>query len=339
MPGDRLDARAFRLVADVGGTNSRIGLCRDDALLGDTVRRYPNAGFRDFGDVIAAYRAEMPARDCGSAVISVAGPVEAGRASMTNLGWQFDEAGLSGQTGIAHVHLVNDLQAQGYAIEGLSPSDVRRIVDGAGAPVKWPVLVVGIGTGLNTTVVHDTPCGLFATASESGHVRLCSNRPELAALADATGFVSVEDAVSGRGLSRLHAALHGLPEATSPAGKEIVAAALDSDSRAAGTMRVFLELLGNYVGDLALIHLPFGGIYISGGVGRAILPLIDASGFEAAFCDKGRFQNLMRRFPVGVLLDDDAALKGAGRASLGFGQMEPARSGPSPLSGVATALR
>jgi len=321
---DGATAHALRLVADVGGTNTRVGLCRGNTLLPDTVKKYRNTGFRNFECVVAAYRADMPSIDCSSAVIAVAGPVEDGCASMTNLGWQFDEQTLLAKTGIEHVHLINDLQAQGYAIDGLSPNDIRRVIDGKGVEAKWPALVVGIGTGLNATVVYEIRSGLFATASECGHVRLSLRQSETAALADATGFVSMEDAVSGRGLSRLHAALHHLADAGCPTGTEIVTAAIGGDSLAVRTMGLFLEVLGDFIGDLALIHLPFGGIYISGGVGRAIAPLIETSGLEASFRNKGRFKNLMQRFSVDLLLDDYAALKGAGWISSSFCQRESA---------------
>lgn len=49
MTRDGLAAHALRLVSDVGGTNTRIGLCRGGVLLPDTVRRYRNAVFRSFG--------------------------------------------------------------------------------------------------------------------------------------------------------------------------------------------------------------------------------------------------------------------------------------------------
>jgi glucokinase len=69
-------------------------------------------------------------------------------------------------------------------------------------------------------------------------------------------------------------------------------------------------MLGAVAGNLALIQLPFGGVYLIGGVARAMAPWLDEFGFPAAFRDKGRFAGLMDGFGVGVVEDDFAALTG-----------------------------
>ena len=75
-------------------------------------------------------------------------------------------------------------------------------------------------------------------------------------------------------------------------------------------MRVFIRIMGTFVGNQALIQLPFGGIYLIGGVARAMAPYLEDFGFEAAFRDKGRFSEFMKSFPVSVIEDDFAALIG-----------------------------
>jgi glucokinase len=41
--------------------------------------------------------------------------------------------------------------------------------------------------------------------------------------------------------------------------------------------------MGHVIGDLALSHLPFAGIYLVGGVSRAFTPWLDEFGFAEAF--------------------------------------------------------
>jgi glucokinase len=65
------------------------------------------------------------------------------------------------------------------------------------------------------------------------------------------------------------------------------------------------------VGNLALTHLPFGGIYLCGGVARAFAPYFEPLGFEAAFSEKGRFAPFMAQFSVSLVTDDFAALTGS----------------------------
>jgi glucokinase len=59
------------------------------------------------------------------------------------------------------------------------------------------------------------------------------------------------------------------------------------------------------------VHLPFGGIYLCGGVARHFAPHLNRLGFEAAFNDKGRFAEFMHQFPVHLVDDDYAALTGS----------------------------
>ena len=62
---------------------------------------------------------------------------------------------------------------------------------------------------------------------------------------------------------------------------------------------------------MALAHLPLGGIYLVGGVARALQPYMDQHGFRTCFADKGRFSGFMAQFSISVVEDDYAALVGA----------------------------
>ncbi|MEP4112386.1 MAG: glucokinase, partial [Nitratireductor sp.] len=64
--------------------------------------------------------------------------------------------------------------------------------------------------------------------------------------------------------------------------------------------------------DLALTFLPRGGIYLTGGVTRALAPFIQGadSPFARAFLAKGRMRELMQGFALDLVVDDSAALVG-----------------------------
>ena len=125
-------------------------------------------------------------------------------------------------------------------------------------------------------------------------------------------FASVEDALSGRGLAHVYAWL--ADEAGSdarPDAAAIMQAASDgSETLATQAVSTFVTLMGRVAGDLALTHLPFGGIYLIGGVSRAMAPYLDRFGFQDSFRDKGRFADFMDKFPVAIVEDDFAALSG-----------------------------
>jgi glucokinase len=90
------------LLADIGGTNTRVALADGPAVRLESIRRYPNAEYQargqDIAHVLRDYLAATGAVVSGVCV-AAAGPVQDGVATMTNLAWVMDAAKLSGATG------------------------------------------------------------------------------------------------------------------------------------------------------------------------------------------------------------------------------------------------
>jgi glucokinase len=210
------------------------------------------------------------------------------------------------------------LQAQGHALDHLPQDHLTQVLAPLPSlPFGAAQLVIGVGTGFNAAPVHRAANGARAVvASESGHVGLPVGEKDSAGLAEFVarqhGFASVEDVLSGRGLGHIDAWLAetaGTP-GTGRDAAAIMAALAADEPRAERAAHHFVRILGAVAGDLALIHLPYGGIYLAGGVARAFAPHLDRFGFAEAFCAKGRFSDFMRQFPVAVIEDDYAALIG-----------------------------
>lgn len=306
----------YALVADTGGTNTRVALTEGTRLLPETVRRYANASHESLAAVLRAFIAENGGVDCAAAAVAVAGPVRDGVGRLTNLDWEIDELTVASATGAETVAVVNDLQAQGHALGHLAPAMLTAVIGGPDHVAGQTRLVIGIGTGFNAAPVHEGAFGRLVAPAEAGHVSLpvrSDGDLRLARfLARAHGFASVEDALSGRGLGHLYAWLAeeaGAPDRRDAA--QIMAALEDgSDPRAREAAGLFARLLGTVTGDLALTMLPYGGIYLAGGVARAFASHLGELGFDAAFRDKGRFSAFMSEFSVSVIEDDYAALHG-----------------------------
>jgi glucokinase len=303
------------LVADIGGTNTRVALADGRVLRADTVRRFRNADHPGLASVLRLYLTEAGVSAVDGACAAAAGPVKDGAATLTNLDWTIDLATLSEATGAARVALLNDLQAPGYALGHIAADKLRPLVPGP-QEAGGAMLVVNVGTGFNAAPVHDTPGGRLVAASECGHVNMPIRTEADLRLAHfverAHGFPGVEDVLSGRGLERLYqfvTAEAGAPASLSAAA---IMAAMDAgtDPLVLDTGRLFTRLLGADTGNLALIHLPFGGIYLVGGVARAFTRHFGPMGFAAAFRDKGRFAPFMDGFAVLILEDDHAPLTG-----------------------------
>jgi glucokinase len=57
--------------------------------------------------------------------------------------------------------------------------------------------------------------------------------------------------------------------------------------------------------------LATGGVYLGGGIPPRILPVLEREWFMAAFRHKGRFDDLLTKIPIHVILNPKSALLGA----------------------------
>lgn len=311
------------ILADIGGTNTRVALADGTKVRMDSIRRFPNAEYQargqDIAHVLKDYLAQTGASVSGVCV-AAAGPVQDGVATMTNLAWVMDAAKLSGATGAKKVAILNDLQAQGQALGHIPAENLRTVIPG---PVKpgAAMLVVGLGTGVNAAPVHPGAQGRVVPPSECGHVNMPVRSEEdfrllrfIEARLAAEGEVAhagVEEVLAGRGLANLHAFAAteaGRPDSLTSA--EVLAALAAGDTVAAHAARIYVHILGQTLADLALIHLPYGGIYLIGGMARAMTPSFSSFSLATQFREARRVDLLEKDFSVTVVEDDYAALTG-----------------------------
>lgn len=306
------------LVADIGGTNTRVALADGAQVRAGTIRRFANAEYPGLEPVLERYLADAGIGAVDGACVAAAGPVRDGVAVMTNLDWTITGTGLSEATGAARTAILNDLQAQGHALGHIAAPFLRPVIRGGVQPGA-AMLVVGVGTGMNAAPVHDTPLGRLVAASECGHVSMPVRTDEDFRLmrfgeshgASAHGFTGVEDVLAGRGLERVHAFVtHEAGALRETKAAEIMAALTAGDRLAQRTAQIWMRVLGQTLGNLALTHLPFGGIFLIGGVARAMTPYMAPMDLTGHFRDKGRFSAFMEGFTVTVVEDDFAALTG-----------------------------
>ncbi len=305
------------LLADIGGTNTRVALAEGRVVRPDSIRRYSNAEFPGLEPVLRRYLQEEGLTGVEGACVAAAGPVRDGVAVMTNLDWTIDTDQLRA-VGASRVAILNDLQAQGHALGHIAPQYLRSVIPGPQKP-GGAMLVAGVGTGMNAAPVHETPWGRVVAASECGHISMPVRTEEDERLArfiategpHAHGFAGVEDVLAGRGLEQVHAFVtkeRGARQDRKAA--EIMADLAAGEAAARETARLYVHLLGQELGNLALIHLPFGGLFLIGGVARAMTPYFGEMDLTRHFRDKGRFAGFMESFAVTVVEDDYAALTG-----------------------------
>ena len=311
------------ILADIGGTNTRVALADGTAVRADSVARFSNAEYKaagkDIAHILQDYLATSGARPDGVCV-AAAGPVQDGVASMTNLDWVMDGAKLTAATGARRVAILNDLQAQGHALGHIAPDHLHRLVPGPILPAA-SMLVVGLGTGVNAAPVHGQGAGRIVPPSECGHVNMPVRTEEDLRLmrfiearlvaSGETPHCGVEEVLAGRGLANLHAfAAAEAGQKTEKSSAQVLESLAAGDPVATHAARLYTTILAQVLADLALIHLPYGGIYLIGGMSRAMTPHFARFGLTETFREARRVDLLQKDFSITVVEDDFAALTG-----------------------------
>ncbi|MEA5520292.1 glucokinase [Limnoraphis robusta] len=272
------------------------------------------------------------------ACFGIAGPVVNNTCDLTNLSWFLDAKHLEQELNLSKVKLINDFAAIGYGVVGLTPEDLRILQ--AGEPdATAPIAVIGAGTGLGEGFVIPTAGAYYVFSTEGGHVdfaprselefQLLSYVREL----NNISRVSVERIVSGMGIAAIYQFMRdrnssletpemaevfktwkqemGKGEKTVDLGAEISKAAARDDYLCEQTMKLFVDAYGTEAGNMALKLLPYGGLYIAGGIAAKNLDLMEQGIFMKAFTSKGRISPLMEKVPVYIVLNPKVGLIGA----------------------------
>eukprot|EP00051_Salpingoeca_urceolata_P000438 m.34093 g.34093 ORF g.34093 m.34093 type:complete len:408 (-) comp10624_c0_seq1:44-1267(-) len=339
------------MCGDIGGTNSRFRLYRvkatdrlPDKLRGVTPpgelvceQEYKNDDFDCFEDIARKFLASDRCESVSGhlplvACFAVAGPVDSNAVAFTNRsGWTICGTELQHRLKIREVCLINDFVANGYGLLTLTPKDVEVLQD---APVRGdaPIACVGAGTGLGECFLTPSADFYEAYASEGGHCEFPPRTDEEFKLLQflkkrfgENNRVSVERIVSGMGLANVYEFLREDSKklVNQKVDKEImatpehdrggtVAKHSESDELCSRAVDIMLGAYGCEAGAAGLKWLPYGGLYIAGGIAPKNVDRIKSSGhFLEAFHDKGRVSKVLEGVKLMVVLREDIGQRGA----------------------------
>jgi len=332
----------FLLAGDIGGTKTILRLVESSDASGlSTVHEeiFNSGDFADLVPIVHKFLSATPSTIPEKACFAIAGPVVDNTAKLTNLAWYLETDRLSQDLGIPAISLINDFTAVGYGIFGLSKKDLFTLQVGK-YHLDAPMAVIGAGTGLGQGFLIKTGNNYQVFPSEGGHADFAPrNELEFQMLKylltrHDIQRASVERVVSGLGIVSIYQFLRdrhlanespeiaqvvrtweqqaGVLEKTVDPGAAIGGAALArSDRLSEQTMQMFVEAYGAEAGNLALKLLPFGGLYIAGGIVTKVLPLFQNGNFLLSFSQKGRMRPLLEDIPVHIILNPKVGLIGA----------------------------
>jgi glucokinase len=320
------------LAGDIGGTKTVLALFNAEE--GPSLitrhpvleRTFPSQQYHSLELIIEEFL-----RGCDHSIsagsFGVAGPVVGHRAQVTNLPWIIEAGAMRERFGF-RIHLLNDLEALATAVPYLQGMDLITLNEGQGV-VHGAIGVIAPGTGLGEAFLvwqRDRQC-YESYPSEGGH---CAFGPTTPLQLEMLNFwlprmahVSYERVCSGIGIPNIYTFLREtgrydeppwlrdqLAEASDLTPVIVRAAVAGEAEICTATLELFMEILGDQAGNLALTVLATGGIYLGGGIPVRILPQLQKGPFMQFFQDKGRFSEMMSRIPVHVIYNPKAALYG-----------------------------
>jgi glucokinase len=299
----------MRLVADIGGTNSRLALAPTGSVELTRTRSYVNADYKCFDNVISDYLSNSNAT-VKQLVIAMAGPVRNNVGRLTNLDWEINGNKLAQSFGTVPALVINDLTALGHSALKLAPNQVSPIVN---QPVinhrQKQALVIGIGTGFNVSPVIEFGGVSVCAEVEAGHTTLFSSillelENLMAGMSHA--FSTVESLFSGRGRRQFMSLLTG--ERVDSASMFIDKQGILENQAYDHALDRYAELIGMLIAEFKVSYLPHDGIFLAGGVARSSLTGNRTTlCAEAAMCEN---DVIKLKPPVWSINDDAAALVG-----------------------------
>ena len=304
------------LIGDIGGTNARFAILVDSNAEPKTFPVVQTADFATIDEAIQSAILDRTSIIPQSAVLAVAGPVEGDEIDLTNCDWVVRPRKMMETMGFSDIIVINDFEAQALAVVALDDENLEMVCPGRSEATGSRV-VLGPGTGLGMAGLVHAQHTWFPVPGEGGHVDMGprSERdleifPHLERI---EGRVAAEQILCGRGMVNLYRAINAAdgkkPVHETPA--EISSAGLDgSDPVAVETLDLFVTYLGRLAGDMALIFMARGGVYLSGGIAQKIVPTLKNGHFRAAFEDKAPHGALVKDIPVYVITHPKAALVG-----------------------------
>jgi glucokinase len=274
-------------------------------------------------------------------IVGIAGPVVENKCHLTNIPhWPVADGNQIGNKFKMDFLFVNDFTVASYGVSTLTRKDYSILGSSNEAHIEEGEnsmkIVIGPGTGLGVGVLAKNKASdLYQPIqSEGGHVDFVvqneddfelykfvfdyienSNNVENLRAKGKIERVSVERLCAGPAIPLLYAFMkkkHPEVESTLEkqkvfediTAKDIISHGLNNhDPLCMLTINRFLHIFGVAVGNNVLRTLPYGGVYLIGGVvgGLHDYLLRESHIFMEGFYNKGRLSDLMRQFPVFVV--------------------------------------
>jgi glucokinase len=312
------------IAGDIGGTKSWLAWPVQESAGGQQRLRfercYASADFASVESLLHRFIADAGAPGLPDGLLlALPGALDRQRVKLTNLDWTLDAAELQTALGIREVRFINDFQAAAAGVATLTDADMLALNPQPSEPGGVRA-ITGAGTGLGLAFMLPAADGDYQSfATEGGHIDFSPANAQQVRLLDrlraAYGHVSWERVVSGLAMNDLYRFCCTEQGCTPPDetmdGAALAVRAESGDAAAEAALELFVDLYGAWVGNVALLYQPRGGLYIAGGVATHMQARMQSPRFMAAASDKGRMRGVVERMPIFLITSTRLGVQGA----------------------------
>jgi len=324
------------LAGDIGGTKCTFALFAEstDGLRQSSRFTVPTRSSVSLSGILEQFidYARQQGTDIHASVtgagFGIAGTVVGDGVLSGNLPWSIERDAIAATLNLdpSKITLLNDLVASATSLTHLKSGDLLQLNEGYREPLA-PMAFIAAGTGLGEAIlfwdgqrykVSPSDAGLtdFAPRNDREFLLLQSMRQRMPR-------VCTEEIISGRGFRIVHQVIfpgvqHAFfdEEGVDPAARITQNALAGSCDACVATVQMWIETYGAEAGNMALRVLPFGGVYVAGGIALKILPKLKDGSFVRAFSDKTQLSSQLSKIPIYIVLNEDAPVLGAAYEAL-----------------------
>lgn len=334
----------YLLACDIGGTKSRFRIIKRSLSSDDreeiTTLEYKNKNYDSINAVFEQLfnDKEHEVKVCA---LAIAGANVDRKVRVTNIPlWpEVDAEQLKEQFHFDKLYLLNDFEANGYGAANMDTSDTNKCVClNTGRKVEHaPMVIVGPGTGLGAAIMtyNKTESCYNVHPGEGGHIEWPVTTEEELRLRkyaiqwfrDRDGLelkrLSTERVTAGPALPLLFGFFRQeYPDLESPLiakfdndtliPNDILEGINDDDPLCLKVVHQFVRNLAVVTGDLAMITLCYGGIFLCGGVGQKLETHFtdEHCQFQQIISNKGRMSERISEIPI-HLIKGEVGLEGS----------------------------
>jgi len=334
------ETQVYSLIGDVGGTNTRLQLIAfsENSQNPTEIKTqfYRTQTSASLSECVSDFLREFIGTEKypKNATMAVAGAPYEGRVTLPNADWPtLDEKELEKEFNLYPFSLINDFVAIGYSMKKIPKEEIITLHEGKRSE-NATMIVTGPGTGMGECIIQPSmnPEGhasysVFGT--EGGHKNFAPTSKieweylnfvleEFPEIKERFGYLSTEKAFCGPGIPNIYKFFckkDGI-DAGEITSEQIMARALTKqDPQCLKTLELFSTLYAKEISNFALSSLPYGGIYLVGGLTNGVSDYLNndpLSTFKPSYFSKGKTINsLLERFPIYVVKQKELGLFGA----------------------------